>query len=131
LKNRRDGLPSWYEFRGMNSAPNQSSPAIGAEIANRAYEIVCIGDGWRVQTREQFAPAVRAALPHRNCSPLTKLQSLILTAIAYFQPLTRRDLSQVLSGEIGRDLLSTLRGSGLIGAGPRSASAPSARSGKH
>ena len=44
----------------------------------------------------------------------------MLTAIAYFQPLTRAELSQIFGREISRDVLATLRETGLIGAGPRS-----------
>jgi hypothetical protein len=43
-----------------------------------------------------------------------------VTAIAYVQPLTRAELSQILCRDISRDILATLRETGLIGAGPRS-----------
>jgi chromosome segregation and condensation protein ScpB len=44
----------------------------------------------------------------------------VVTAIAYFQPLTRAELCQILCRDVSRDLLATLRETGLIGAGPRS-----------
>jgi chromosome segregation and condensation protein ScpB len=43
-----------------------------------------------------------------------------VTAIAYFQPLTRAELSQILCRDISRDLIATLRETGLIAAEPRS-----------
>ena len=41
-------------------------------------------------------------------------------AIAYFQPITRGELSQFLGREVSRDAIASLRGEGLIAAGPRS-----------
>jgi chromosome segregation and condensation protein ScpB len=51
---------------------------------------------------------------------LSETQARVVTAIAYFQPLTRAELSQILCRDISRDILATLRDTGLIGAGPRS-----------
>ena len=41
-------------------------------------------------------------------------------AIAYFQPVTRGEISEMFGREISRDLIASLRGAGLIAAGPRS-----------
>ena len=41
-------------------------------------------------------------------------------AIAYFQPITRGELSQFLGREVSRDAIAALRADGLIAAGPRS-----------
>jgi segregation and condensation protein B len=41
-------------------------------------------------------------------------------AIAYFQPITRGELSQLLGREVSRDAIAALREQGLIAAGPRS-----------
>ena len=43
-----------------------------------------------------------------------------MTAIAYLQPTTRRDLSRLIGKEISRDSFARLKRLGLIGAGPRS-----------
>jgi segregation and condensation protein B len=40
--------------------------------------------------------------------------------VAYFQPITRGELSQFLGREVSRDAIATLRAEGLIAAGPRS-----------
>jgi segregation and condensation protein B len=45
---------------------------------------------------------------------------MLLMGIAYFQPITRGELSEVFGREIGRDATATLRAEGLIAAGPRS-----------
>ena len=41
-------------------------------------------------------------------------------AVAYFQPVTRGELSETFGREISRDLIASLREEGLIAAGPRS-----------
>jgi hypothetical protein len=41
-------------------------------------------------------------------------------AIAYFQPITRGELSQFLGREVSRDAIAALREEDLIAAGPRS-----------
>ena len=51
---------------------------------------------------------------------LSNLENLVLTAIGYFQPVTRRELSSMLGREISRDTLSDLRSFGLIATGPKS-----------
>ena len=40
--------------------------------------------------------------------------------IAYFQPITRAELSSFFGKEISRDFIGHLRGAGLIASGPRS-----------
>ena len=51
---------------------------------------------------------------------MSDAQARVVTAIAYFQPLTRAEISQILCRDISRDVLATLRETGLVGAGPRS-----------
>lgn len=45
---------------------------------------------------------------------------LVLTAIAYFQPITHAELSAFFGKEISRDLIGNLRSAKLISCGPRS-----------
>ena len=47
-------------------------------------------------------------------------EALVLTAIAYYQPITRCELSAFFGKEISRDLIGHLRSLGYIGAGARS-----------
>jgi segregation and condensation protein B len=93
---------------------------INAELCARPYEIVFVAGGWRFQTRKKFAPFLRAASGAAASAPLSDMQARVVTAIAYFQPLTRAELCQILCREISRDGLAALRQTGLIGAGPRS-----------
>ena len=51
---------------------------------------------------------------------MSQSNALVLMAIAYFQPITRGELSQFLGREVSRDAIASLRGEGLIAAGPRS-----------
>ena len=44
---------------------------------------------------------------------------LALMCIAYFQPITRAELSSFFGKEIGRDLIGNLRSHGFIALGPR------------
>ena len=60
----------------------------------------------------------RSALRKRaNCR---RSNALVLMGIAYFQPITRGELSQFLGREVSRDAIAALRAEGLIAAGPRS-----------
>jgi segregation and condensation protein B len=56
--------------------------------------------------------------PHAK--PLSRSDSLVLTAIAYFQPITRGELSQLFGKEVSRDIIGQLRALHFIAAGPRS-----------
>ena len=100
---------------------------IRAELKSRPYELVTVASGWRIQTRTRFADAIRVAANLPDALDLSPSEHLILTAIAYFQPATRRDLSEILGRDISRDTLGRLRATGLIASGPRSprAGAPS------
>jgi segregation and condensation protein B len=92
------------------------------ELKGRPYELVFVAGGWQHRTRARFAEAVRAAskLPERDQAPdLTKLEALVLAAIAYRQPLTRAVLSEALGRDVSRDVLARLKRIGLIGGGPR------------
>jgi segregation and condensation protein B len=40
--------------------------------------------------------------------------------VAYFQPITRGELSELFGREVSRDAIASLRAEGLIAAGPRS-----------
>ena len=93
---------------------------IREELRARPYEIVFVAGGWRFQSRAKFAPFIRAAAGAPASAPLSETQARVVTAIAYFQPLTRAELSQIFGREISRDLLAALRETGLIAAGPRS-----------
>ncbi len=90
------------------------------ELRGRPYEIVSIAGGWMFRTKLGFGDAIRTALGGPQRTELSKSNALILMAIAYFQPITRGELSQFFGREVSRDAIASLRGEGLIAAGPRS-----------
>ncbi len=93
---------------------------IRAELAARPYEMVSVAGGYQHRTRAKFAGAIRASGRVQTSPDLSKWESLVLAAVAYFQPLTRADLSEIFGREVSRDLIAALRADGLIAAGPRS-----------
>ena len=92
------------------------------ELRSRPYELVSVAGGWQHRTRAAYAPAIRAsAAPTRSAAAvLSELESMVLMAIAYFQPVTRSELSKVFGKEVSRDTISALRGAGFVSSGPRS-----------
>jgi segregation and condensation protein B len=93
---------------------------IRAELASRPYELVCIGGGYQHRTRKKFDRAIRSCGRAKSSPDLSKWESLILAAVAYFQPLTRADMAEIFGREVSRDTIAALRADGLIAAGPRS-----------
>jgi segregation and condensation protein B len=94
---------------------------IRCELADRPYELVAVAGGWQHRTRLSFGDAIRRASGVQSQTiGLSKLESQILTAIAYFQPITRRELGATLGRDVSRDMLADLRSFGLIGSGPKS-----------
>ena len=93
---------------------------IRAELRDRPYEIVNVAGGWSFRTKLGFAGAIRTAFGVSQRSELSRSNALLLMGIAYFQPITRGELSQFLGREVSRDAIASLRGDGLIAAGPRS-----------
>lgn len=92
-----------------------------AEHADRAFEIVRVGNGWMFRTRPAYAGAVRAAIqPPGDDLELSEYEVAVLAAIAYNQPVTRAGLRDIFGKEISRDLLGRLRTRDLIAPGPRS-----------
>ena len=94
---------------------------IREELRGRPYELVAVAGGWRHQTRKNFAEAIRAATGRADqVKELSRAEAGVLMAIAYFQPVTRGEISEMFGREISRDLIGSLRAAGLIAAGPRS-----------
>jgi segregation and condensation protein B len=94
---------------------------IREELRGRPYELVAVAGGWRHQTRKVFADTIRAATGLADAvKTLTPIEAATLTAIAYFQPVTRGELAEIFGREVSRDLIGSLRAQGLIAAGPRS-----------
>jgi segregation and condensation protein B len=91
---------------------------IREELRGRPYDLVSVAGGWK---RPAYADAIRAAVgAGEKTADLTQSDVLALMCIAYFQPITRGELSSFFGKEISRDLIGHLRGAGLIASGPRS-----------
>ena len=86
-----------------------------------AYEIARIAGGWQFRTRPQHAGAIRAARGEGDATrDLTQNEALVLTIIAYMQPVTRGAISRLTGREVSRDLIARLHRQALIARGPRS-----------
>ncbi|WP_315926619.1 SMC-Scp complex subunit ScpB [Mesorhizobium sp. SP-1A] len=96
---------------------------IRAELVGRPYELVAVAGGFQHRTLGNFSDAIRTALGSavpEGGRPLTKSEALVLMTIAYFQPITRGELSTFFGREISRDLIAALRSNDFIASGPRS-----------
>jgi segregation and condensation protein B len=91
------------------------------ELRSRPYELVEVAGGYQHRTRPLYGAVIRAsgavAAPAYKLSPL---EQLVLTSIAYFQPITRMGVADILGKPVGRDAIAALRSCGLIATGPRS-----------
>ncbi|WP_457154928.1 SMC-Scp complex subunit ScpB [Mesorhizobium sp. P5_C1] len=96
---------------------------IRAELAGRPYELVSVAGGWQHRTKKIFGDAIRAAFgtaSGERAKELSQSEALVLMCIAYFQPITRGELSSFFGKEVSRDLIGVLRAQDLIASGPRS-----------
>lgn len=102
---------------------------IREELRGRPYDLVAVAGGWKHLTRPAYADAIRSAFGTAvgggvgRAADLTQSDVLVLMCIAYFQPITRGELSSFFGQEISRDLIGHLRGAKLIASGPRSPTA--------
>lgn len=55
---------------------------------------------------------------------MSGFEAMVLMAIAYFQPITRGDLSKIFGREVSRDMIANLGNAGLLASGPRSPTHP-------
>jgi segregation and condensation protein B len=87
------------------------------ELRGRPYDLTLVAGGYALRTKTRFAPAIRAAHPGRAgdaVGELTKTETFVLTAIAYLQPVTRGEISNLAGREISRDVIASLKRCGLI-----------------
>jgi segregation and condensation protein B len=92
------------------------------ELRSRPYEIVFVAGGWQHRSRSAYASAIRASQAStRNAAPvMSDFEAMVLMAIAYFQPITRGDLSKIFGKEVSRDTIASLRNANFLASGPRS-----------
>jgi chromosome segregation and condensation protein ScpB len=94
---------------------------IREELRGRTYELVSVAGGWQHRTRKAFADVIRTAAGQvENIRALSQSEGLVLMYIAYFQPITRVELSSFFGKEVSRDLIRVLRSQDFITSGPRS-----------
>ena len=88
------------------------------ELRARPYDLVFVAGGYQLRTKPRFADAIRAAnagsLRDAGLPELTPTELLAVTAIAYLQPATRAQISQLAGREISRDVIGALKRHGLI-----------------
>jgi segregation and condensation protein B len=93
---------------------------IREELRGRPYDLVAVAGGWKHLTRPAYTDAIRTAVgASERTVDLTQSEMLVLMCIAYFQPITRAELSSFFGKEISRDLIGNLRSHGFIASGPR------------
>lgn len=92
------------------------------ELRDRPYELVSVAGGWQHRTRPRFAETIRiSTAPVRSTAQaLSETETMVLTAVGYFQPITRAELSEIFGKEVSRDTIAGLRDAGFIVSGPRS-----------
>jgi chromosome segregation and condensation protein ScpB len=87
---------------------------IREELRSRPYDIVTVGGGYQHRTRPGYAPVIHGSgtlsTARVNLSPL---EQLALTVIAYFQPVTRIEIGDIMGKPISRDVIGVLRTAGL------------------
>ncbi|MDG4875230.1 SMC-Scp complex subunit ScpB [Mesorhizobium sp. WSM4935] len=96
---------------------------IRAELAGRPYELVSVAGGWQHRTKKVFGDVIHTAFGTavgQGTKELSQSEALVLMCIAYFQPITRGELSSFFGKEVSRDLIGVLRAQELIASGPRS-----------
>jgi segregation and condensation protein B len=91
------------------------------ELRARPYELVEVAGAFQYRTRQNYAQVIRAAgVVAATGVELTKLETLVLTVVGYFQPVTRASIAEILGRPISRDVIAVLRNAQLIATGPRS-----------
>jgi chromosome segregation and condensation protein ScpB len=74
------------------------------DLRGRPIELVRRGGSYTVHTRPAFGPALRVAFDIPvDAKQLTRLEAGLLMAVAYFQPVTRSELSETFGRDISRD----------------------------
>ncbi len=115
------GRETLAKIVGKSCSIDLSIDDIREELRGRPYDLVPVAGGWKHLTRPAYADAIRAAVgSSEKTADLTQSEVLALMCIAYFQPITRAELSSFFGKEIRRDLIGHLRGAGMIASGPRS-----------
>ncbi|MGE0284624.1 MAG: SMC-Scp complex subunit ScpB [Rhizobiaceae bacterium] len=115
------GRETLAKIVGKNCSIDLLIDDIREELRGRPYDLVAVAGGWKHLTRPAYAGAIRAAVGGSGTKAnLTQSEILVLMCVAYFQPITRGELSSFFGKEVSRDLIGHLRGARMIASGPRS-----------
>jgi segregation and condensation protein B len=91
------------------------------EMRNRPYELVSVAGGWQHRTRIRFADAIRSVTSvEQEGRALSQADLLVSAIVAYPQPITRREISNIIGEEVSRDTIAHIRSLGFVSSGPRS-----------
>ncbi len=87
--------------------------SLQGECANRAYELVEVGSGYRFQVRSEYNKWIARLLLHR---PRRYSRALLetLALIAYRQPITRGEIEQVRGVAVSTQTMRTLLDRGWV-----------------
>lgn len=106
---------------GQAAAIDRLMADLQADLQDRPYEIVCVGQKWLMRSRSTYAAVIQAAADvSRYGLALNDFDTAVLAAVAYHQPITRDGLKEIFGKNISRDLIGRLHDNGLITTGPRS-----------
>lgn len=106
---------------GRNCALELLIDDIRNELQDRPYDIAVVAGGWQIRTRARYGAAIKAAHGRPDGpKPLSRGEALVLTSIAYMQPVTRTQISRMIGREVGRETIARLSREGFIAKGPRS-----------
>lgn len=84
-----------------------------SEYRDHAFELVQIGEGWMVRTRERFGPYLQVLHGQRKVDRLSKAALEILAIVAYRQPITRPKM-EALRGVDCSGTLQALQERGFV-----------------
>lgn len=95
--------------------------AIQSELASRPYELVYVAGGWQHRTRQRYGAMLRQVFADLTDASieLSRREIELLAAIAFQQPITRRDCEHALGRTVSGDDIARLRAAGLIAQGHR------------
>ena len=96
---------------------------IREELRARPYELVAMAGGWQLRTRKNVADALQAVRGQGAPRPFSPGELEALACIAWRQPITRGQITQMVGREVSRDVIASLKARDLIVAGPKSPTA--------
>lgn len=83
------------------------------ETEGSALQVLRVGDGYQLGTREEYEPVIRAALDTRRMQPLSSAALEVLTVIAYNQPASKGFVERV-RGVDSSSIVNALVEKGLL-----------------